>query len=234
MKSRNEDEPDNKNHDMIKRLLQFLRTTLVGGILFMVPGIVLVIILEKALALTHKFVDPLAEHIPVHSVIGLRTPVFLAIGLLLLICFFAGFFARTALAQKVVGGLEGALLSNLPGYEFLKRMGESLLGVEREDAYPAVLLRFDNYWQIGFRIEALENGLVAVFIPGVPNSNSGGVYMVSPERVLPVGVPPARMLKCLKRLGVGSSALLRGIAMGTATTKPTGNQSGPEEPHHQS
>jgi uncharacterized membrane protein len=219
---------------MIKRLLQFLRTTLVGGILFMVPGIVLVIILEKSLALTHKFVDPLAEHIPVHSVIGLRTPLFLAIGLLLMICFFAGFFARTMLAQKIVRGLEGAVLANLPGYEFLKRMGESMLGVEREDAYPTVLLRFDDSWQIGFQIEALENGLVAVFIPGVPNASSGRAYLMSPDRVSPIGVQPARMLKCLKRLGVGSSALLRGLAMGTVTAKPTGNQSGSKEPNHQS
>ena len=208
----------------MKPILQFLRTTLVGGILFLVPGIVLLILLEKALAFTHKFVDPLAEYIPVHSVIGLRTPVFLAIGLLLLLCFLAGFFARTALAQKVVGGLERALLSNLPGYEFLKRMGESMLGVEREGAYPAVLLRFDNYWQIGFRVEVLENGRVAVFIPGVPNANAGAVYLVSPDRVSPVGVPPARMLKCLKRLGVGSSALLRGLAINAVTAKPTAGQ----------
>lgn len=214
----------------MKRLFQFLRTTLVGGILFMVPGIVLVIFLEKALTLTHKFVDPLAEHIPVHSVIGLKTPVFLAIGLLLLVCFFAGFFARTALAQKVVGGLEGALFSNLPGYEFLKRMGESMLGVEREGAYPAVLLRFDSYWQIGFQVEVLENGLVAVFIPGVPNAHSGKIYLVSPDRVSPVGVPPARMLKCLKRLGVGSSALLRGLSI-NAVAKHTASQPGAKEPN---
>jgi uncharacterized membrane protein len=219
---------------MMKRILKFLRTTLVGGILFMVPGIVLVIILEKALVLTHKFVDPLAEHIPVHSVIGLRTPLFLAIGLLVLICFFAGFFARTALAQKIVRGLEGAVLANLPGYEFLKRMGESMLGVEREGAYPAVLLRFDDSWQIGFRIEALENGLVAVFIPGVPNANSGGVYLMSPDRVSPIGVQPARMLKCLKRLGAGSSKLLRGLAIGSATEKQTGDLPGSEKPIPQS
>jgi uncharacterized membrane protein len=63
----------------MKRLLKFLRTTLVGGLLFLVPIIVLVVILGKALALAHQLVDPLAEHLPVHSVIGLRTPMLLAI-----------------------------------------------------------------------------------------------------------------------------------------------------------
>jgi uncharacterized membrane protein len=203
----------------MKNLLQFVRTTLVGGLLFLVPIVVLVIILGKALALAHKVVDPLAEHLPIESVIGLRTPILLAITVLVLFCFIAGFFARTALAQKLVGGLEAAVLSNLPGYEFLKRMGESMLGIEQEGAYPAVLVRFDDACQIGFRIAGPESGLVAVFIPGVPNANSGEVYLMSPNRVSPVEVPPARMLKCLKRLGVGSSALLRGLSIATATAK---------------
>ncbi len=212
-------------------LLQFLRTTLVGGILFLVPLVVLVILLEKALALAHKFVQPLAEHLPVHSVIGLKTPMFLAIGVIVLFCFLAGFIARTSLAKKVVGGLEAGVLSNLPGYEFFKRAGESMLGVEREGAYPAVLVRLGDAWQFGFQIEVLEAGKVAVFVPGAPSAHSGQIYVLTADRVSPVGVPPARILKCLSRLGVGSSAVLRGLSCETATAKPTGKQFGSEEPN---
>lgn len=196
----------------MKRILKFLRTTLVGGLLFLVPIIALIIILEKALALTHKFVDPVAEHLPVHSLVGLRTPMFLAIGLIVLFCFLAGFFARTALAQKLVRELESAVLSNVPGYEFIKGVGESMLGVEKEGVYPVVLVRFDDAWQIGFRIEVLENGLVVVFLPGAPNPQSGAVHFLLADRVTPVAVPPAATLKCLKRLGAGSNVLLRGVA----------------------
>ncbi len=214
----------------MKPILQFLRTTLVGGVLFLAPLVVLVLLLEKALALAHKFVEPLAEHIPVHSVIGLKTPMFLAIGVIVLFCFLAGFIARTSLAKKVVGGLEAGVLSNLPGYDFFKRAGESLLGVEREGAYPAVLVRLGDAWQFGFQIEALKAGMVAVFVPGVPSANSGQIYLLTSDRVLPVGVPPARMLKCLSRLGVGSGGLLRGLAFETAVAKQTENQPGSEKP----
>ena len=201
----------------MKNLLQFLRTTLVGGILFLVPVVVLVMILGKALAVAHRLVDPLAAHLPVESVIGLRTPMLLAIALIVLFCFLAGFLARTALAQKTVAGLEAAALSNLPGYEFLKRVGESLLGVEKPGTYPVVLARFDDAWQLGFQVERLENGLVAVFIPGVPQANSGEVYWMRPDRVSPIEVPPASALKCLKRLGAGSNTLLRGLHLPPAT-----------------
>lgn len=215
----------------MKPLLQFLRTTLVGGVLFLAPLVVLAMLLEKALLLAHKFVQPLAEHIPVHSVIGLKTPMFLAIGVIVLFCFLAGFLARTALAKKVVGGLEAGVLSNLPGYEFFKRAGESMLGVEREGAYPAVLARLGDAWQFGFQIEVLEAGMVTVFIPGVPSANSGQIYVLTADRVSPVGVPPARMLKCLSRLGVGSSALLRGNSINAAMAKQTASQPCSQEPN---
>ena len=41
----------------------FLRTTLVDGILFPVPIIVLIIVLSKALAIAHKLVDPIAARL---------------------------------------------------------------------------------------------------------------------------------------------------------------------------
>jgi uncharacterized membrane protein len=203
----------------MKNILQFLRTTLAGGILFLVPIVVLGIVLGKAIAFAHKVVDPLAERLPVESVIGLHTPMLLAIGVIVLFCFFAGFFARMALAQKIVSGLEASVLSNIPGYEFLKNVGQSMLGVKQPEAYPVVLARFDDAWQIGFQVEVTENGLVAVFVPDAPNAFSGVVYFMSPDRITPANIPLAATLKCLKRLGAGSNPLLRGVSLAAATTK---------------
>jgi len=100
----------------MKGFLHFFRTTLVGGILFLVPIVVLIIVLSKALAIAHKLVDPIAARLPFESLIGLRTPHVLAITLLLIFCFVAGLFARTALAKRSVNWLESAVLSNVPRY----------------------------------------------------------------------------------------------------------------------
>jgi hypothetical protein len=42
----------------------------------------------------------------------------LAVSLIVLFCFLAGFIARSTLAQKLVNHLEEALLSNMSGYSF--------------------------------------------------------------------------------------------------------------------
>jgi uncharacterized membrane protein len=194
---------------MMKGFLHFLRTTLVGGILFLVPIVVLLIVLNKALDVAHKVVDPLAAQLPFESLIGLRTPHLLAITLLIIFCFIAGLFAKTALAKRGVNWLESAVLSNVPGYQFLKSMGESLLGVENEPAPQVVLARIEDAWQIAFLVERLEDGYVAVFVPEAPNPQSGSVYLMTEDRIKPLGIPPKAALKCLTRLGAGSSALLR-------------------------
>ena len=103
-------------------------------------------VLGKALALAHKLVAPLAEHLPVHSIIGLRTPMLLAVGVIVVFCFLAGLFARTSAAKGLVRRLEAAVLSSVPGYEFLKGMGESMLGVEKQTGHQVVLARIEDAW----------------------------------------------------------------------------------------
>ena len=201
----------------MKPLLQLLRTTLVGGLLFLVPIIVLVVVLGKALAVARRVVDPLAERLPVHSVIGLRTPMLLAIAIIVVFCFLAGILARTALAKKLVRSLERAVLADVPGYELLKGMGESMLGVEKQTGHQVVLARIEDVWQIAFLVERLEGGHVAVFVPGAPNPLSGSVYFMTQDRIKAVDIPAAGAMKCLRRVGAGSSALLRDLLIFSLT-----------------
>jgi uncharacterized membrane protein len=192
----------------MKSILKFTRTSLVGGILFLLPIVILAIIAGKALAIARKVVGPLAAHLPEDSVFGLDMPKLLAIGLLVLFCFLAGVFARTKLAQKGVAWLETTLLSNLPGYEFFKTLSGNLLGHESKQTYPAVLARIEDAWQLGFLIERMEGGHVTVFVPGAPSPQSGSVYFMTEDRIRLLDIPSPAATKCLKRYGLGASALL--------------------------
>lgn len=194
----------------MKSFLGFLRTTVGGGILFLVPVIVLVAIIGKALDISRRFVEPLAAHIPVESLGGVRTPRLLAIAAIILFCFLAGLVARTRLARRMVDWLESALLSNLPGYSLMKSVGETMVGFEREHAYEAVLARIEDAWQIAFLVERIEGGHVAVFVPGAPSPWSGAVYFMTEDRIKPLQGELKSALRCVRRLGMGSNALLGG------------------------
>ena len=191
------------------RLLQFLRTIMVGGLLFLVPIVVLIAIGDKALGLVRAFSDPLAEEFPIVSA---HTPMLFASVLLIGVCFVLGLLALTAPARLAIAWLENNCLSKVPGYVFLKGAGESALGIEDGTAYPVVLARIEEAWQFGFLVETLEGGHLAVFIPDAPNPLSGSVFFMGPERVKRSDISAAGALKCLRQLGAGSHAILPNLS----------------------
>ena len=193
----------------MRNLLRFLRTTVVGGLLFLVPLVVLGAIVERALRIAHRVSDPLANRLFPDA----RPSVLLASAALLLalFCFLAGLLAMAGPARRMIAWLESGLLAKIPGYLLLKAAGQSALGVESQSQYPVVLARIEDAWQFGFIVERLPDEHFAVYVPGAPNTMSGSVYFMSAERVRPTEIPMHHAMKCLRGMGAGSAAMLPGL-----------------------
>ena len=74
---------------------QFLRTTLVGGIIFLIPLVFVVAVLGKALQITKSVAVPIGNLIPIESVAGVAIVPILMTVILFLSCFLAGVAARS-------------------------------------------------------------------------------------------------------------------------------------------
>ena len=196
----------------MKSIAGFLKTTLLGGVFFLMPIVTLAIILDKALQIADKIAKPVSEHVPGDWDFGLGKATLLALGLTILVCFLAGLLARTKYARWVASGIETTVLSKIPAYEYFKQLSTSALGLDDLSKHPVVLVQVDAGWQIGVQVEDLGNGLVAVFIPDAPDPHSGALFYMQRERVTPVGVSIASALKCLKGYGAGSTAFLQKLA----------------------
>ena len=189
--------------------MSFVRSTVVGGLLFLVPIVVLVGILGKAHEFFQKLTVPIAEAVPVKGIAGIPTPRIIAALAIVLFCFLAGLFARTKLAKRMVAWLESALLSNIPGYSFFKGMGESIVAAEGKP-HEVVLARIEDAWQFALVVERMHEGHVAVFVPGAPNPWSGSVYLMTEDRIKPLDASANAVMKSIKAFGQGSGKLTQG------------------------
>jgi uncharacterized membrane protein len=187
--------------------LRFIGIDILGGVLFLAPIVVLVVILNKAFDLARRGLKPLEALIPDNATSGPTASAILAILMLMVICFLAGLLARTILARRVIEALERAILSKLPGYEYLKEAGTSVLGLSEPAEHPVVLADFGGSWRIGVQTDA-GDGFVAVFIPNSPNPMSGGLFLLAKDRVRAADVPLADAIASLRRCGMGSAPLL--------------------------
>jgi uncharacterized membrane protein len=137
----------------------------------------------------------------------------LEILLIALVCFLAGLCARTRRALRIVSGLESSVLSKVPGYEYMKQAGASMLGIAETSDYPVVLANLGGAWRIAVQTDILGEGLVVVFVPNSPNPLSGGLFLVPADRVRPAGVSLAAAMEALRRCGTGAGKLLSEHAM---------------------
>jgi uncharacterized membrane protein len=82
-----------------------------------------------------------------------------------------------------------------------------------------------NSQAVGFEIEVLGNGQVAVFLPSVPAATLGQIQLVPESAVHPLDATMHATLEALTMFGVGSSKLVNG---GQEADSGGGGQSSPE------
>ena len=189
-------------------MVKFLKTTLIGGIVFMVPIIIFIAIIGKAIKLTNKLAAPVSALIPVDAVGNIAVADLLAPLIILLICFLAGLAAKSTLARKSVSNLESRVFSKIPVYGFVKSKIDAIVQPEEAEGLEPVLVRFDDYWQIALEVERIPGGKVTIYLPGAPDPWSGSVCYVTEDRIQPLELTLLPVFRTLRGLGKGSNEQL--------------------------
>lgn len=190
-------------------MLTFLKTTCLGGIIFLVPIVLFIAVLDQALTIVASLAAPIAAVFPVSSIGDLAIVHIVALLILVFVCFLAGLAARTAIAGRVVQSLEANILDKIPAYALMKMKAGSMLSVEDAGNMVPVLIQFDDYWQMGFEVEKLDEEKSLVFLPGAPDPWSGSVRLVLSNRITVLDTNITAVTIMMKALGKGSSRALR-------------------------
>ena len=202
--------------------IQFFKTTIIGGVLFLVPVGLLIIVLAKVIALMLVVAEPMADLVPVDTIGGVALANIVAVLVLIVICFVAGLVARRAFIRTKVETLEDKILSKLPGYVLIKGM---LSGLQEHDTHALhpVLISFASSVRIGLEIERLDDGRVVAMTPSSPNPWSGQVHIVADDQVQRLGLPMSAYMENVERFGQGSNELLQsaGLAASTESLSPS-------------
>ncbi len=193
---------------------EFLKTTLVGGVVFLVPLAILLAALGHALQIVVEAIKPVlaALHIDeMGKIAGIGTVTILAVILLVLISFAAGLVARTRAGGRISAWFENSFFNKFPPYQTFKSMTQGLEHVEGENSeLKPALVNTEGGWQLGYLLEPIEHGWVAVFIPQAPTPTTGNIRYFPGERVRVLNITMSQLTAIVKNIGVGSGLVLRG------------------------
>ena len=190
-----------------KKSVKFVVTTVIGGLLFLVPVVFLGMILTKAAGYMMVIARPLAAWIPVDSIGGVALANLIAIVAVILLCFVAGLVARHALAGKFVKILESKVLVKVPGYSMVKGLVSGFDAGDAQGLKP-VALELGTAERVGFEIQKLPDGRSMIYIPSAPSPWSGVTQILPPEQITYLDVPVTKIIELTENYGHGVDDVL--------------------------
>lgn len=191
----------------MKKIVEFTKTTLIGGLLIIMPVYLSALLLLKAISGAVSIVAPITQGLPA----SLQFPQLIAILLLITACFISGIAVRTGPGLRAKSVLERALLEKIPGYSLIRGLTGRIVGKADEQSFTVVLAEIEDALVPAFLVEDCGSGHCAIFVPSVPTPAAGAIYIIAKDRVHAVDVPFTTAVKVITKWGSGSHELLAGI-----------------------
>ena len=193
-----------------KKRLGILKTTGLGAVLVVVPLGIIGAALWQVVSLVKRLILPVFEWLPFDSTVTRVLVIVLALATVFAICFATGLAIRTHWGGSLRRWADRRLLEKIPGYSIIRTLVHQYLDVEDKRTFRPILI--DLYGSdsraIGFEIEVLGDGTVAVFLPSVPAATVGQLQIVPESAVTPLKASMHATLEALTMFGIGSGKLV--------------------------
>jgi uncharacterized membrane protein len=201
----------------VRTLAEFTKTTLVGGVLVILPIYVAVLLLAKAVKGLLDLLSPVAGALPA----GVEFRQAAAIVLLIAVCFAVGLVVRTGPGLRAKNAFEQSVLEKLPGYTFFRDLAKRLTGGSDEHKLQPALVEIEDALVPALIVEELEDGSYTVLVPSAPTPMAGSIYILPPDRVHPVDIPFTTAIGVFSKWGTGAGEFVRAMKARTPLPRAT-------------
>ena len=193
----------------MKQLLEFLKTTALGGLFVLLPLILFYLLLAELLQLVVVLATPIADLFPKGTFDQLNMPVLLGLILIVGASFLFGLALRLMTLRRLGLWIERSVLGRLPLYNAVKSLSRGLVGAKEDTAFrSAVLNSPDGEREIVYVIEDHGDGQLTVLVPWAPASFAGSVKIISSERIEMLDASLGDTSMVLGHWGMGARELL--------------------------
>lgn len=202
---------------MLTRTKQFFTTTLLGGLIVILPAIILVFAFKWLFGLVSNAIQPLTtlvvENLTLPNQYDELIATLLVLAVIILACFCIGLFVKTRIGRWIMGALENSLLSKAPGYKMIKETVNQFLGKKQSPFSSVALVQiFENDTKVtAFITDRHDDGTITVFVPTGPNPTSGFIYLLNERYVHPIEISVEDAMRSVISCGAGSGKLIQGL-----------------------
>jgi uncharacterized membrane protein len=191
----------------MKRGINTVTTTIVGGAVFLVPLVVVVFFGSKLLGFMEGLLQPIEARTGDLALGGVAFTTILALLLILVACYLFGLLGRTKHGHGVLEWAQKGIAAVAPSFGMYNELLNEI-GGEGANA-SVVLVPTDAGWTLAISFEAQGDSPRLVFIPGAPQWTEGSLALAPPENVRPTDLTVAELIALLRRCGRSSDLSTR-------------------------
>lgn len=174
----------------MKRLNNFIKKSVIGGLLIISPVVILFLGLRWAFTTVSELIQPLATPLTQWVYAPEVVVDLIVIALILFACFMVGTIATTSTGKWLHVRFDSTLAKLAPGYNLVRDIIQQLFGNNEDSPFKkgevarARIFGNDIATEItGIVTSRHKNGWFTLFVPTGPNPTSGMIYHLPPEQV---------------------------------------------------
>ncbi len=183
--------------------MNFLKTTLLGGLFILLPLMLLWIGMKEIGALLVDMATPIADMFPPGVFDNLTAPGVVALFLIVGTSFVLGLAARSNWLSSIGRKFEYSVLNKVPMYRMLKVISSALIDTDTSDVDAALIKDATGGGDPCYVIEKHADGRATVLLPWSPASFAGSIKVVQQAdlEILPCSLD--EYSRSLSQIGVG-------------------------------
>lgn len=190
----------------MNKMKSFISTTFLGGLLILLPLIILIIVFNGFYGFIAQNIRPftqiLIETVRLSEFLASVISLFFILGL----SFLTGLLVRTRFGVVAYNIVEENILKRIPGYRIIKGTVAQIFGADKTIFHGVALVQLfgNETLMTAFITETHTDGSYTVFVPSGPAPTAGFIYHLKAEFVHKVDYPVDLALKTIISLGAGS------------------------------
>ena len=187
----------------MKQIFGFLKTTAMGGVLVMVPLLIMYMMVTELLDITIGIATSVTSVFPADFLRDLDEHILVAFLLLFSAAFLMGLTLRSSLLRRLGRAIEEATLGRLTIYVAIKRLSRGLLGGVDGNAFQTGLVTVsEGARQLVYIVEDNGKGLLTVFVPLSPMGLTGSIWLLDEDKVERLAISVGQASKVIGQWGV--------------------------------
>ena len=203
----------NRMKFVTRRLRNFLFTTMIGGLVVVLPLAILFLLFRFLYRLIDSFLEPLAKFIGLSLQLNPTLIEILTFFATIILLFLIGLLIQTSIGNNLFSWFEREWLSRIPFYSTIRETVQQFTGNKKAPFKQVVLVdAFGNGTRMtGFVVDKHDDGGYTVFVPTAPNPTNGFVFHLDPEQVKFVDVSTEDAMRSIVGMGVGSNKIYKDL-----------------------